>query len=171
MLPPGRQQHSNYVIFAVVCVTFFWTFLAPGSSLGVPALCRGPFHLPVLGRHWREAGQTYQQQFSAGRVVWPRLRLPLHRWVSFPGVTSSHCVPVSLKLSTRLNVSLQCLWCWEPVSQCRWAPIQTGCSSAASLGCSCSTAPTGKPTCQERCALACESTNDACFCFLSPFED
>lgn len=31
-----------------------------GSSLGVPAVCCGSVYLPVIGRHWREAGQTHQ---------------------------------------------------------------------------------------------------------------
>lgn len=40
-----------------------------GSPLGIPALRRGPLHLPVAGRHRREASQAHQQQLSTGGVV------------------------------------------------------------------------------------------------------
>lgn len=142
--------------------------LVPGAALGVPAVCRGSVHLPVAGRHRREAGPTHQQQLPAGRAVRPRLRLALHGSVpsrspvnlkAFFFFSSS-----SFKWTDGCNrclcpraVSLQCSWCWEPASRCRWAQTPTGCSSAASPGCSCSTAPTGRHTCRERCASACES--------------
>lgn len=51
---------------------------------------------------------------------------------------------------------LQCLWSWGRVLLCSWEPTQTGCSSAVSQGCSCSTALTGRPTCRARCASECK---------------
>lgn len=94
---------------------------ASGSPLGVPALRRGPLHLPVAGRHRWEAGQAHQQQLSTGGAVRPRLRLPLHRCVDQP-VDGAPCCPHSSAKSEISNWPLgllvwspQCSWCWEPV--------------------------------------------------------
>ncbi|KAK1901867.1 Choline/ethanolaminephosphotransferase 1 [Dissostichus eleginoides] len=54
------------------------------------------------------------------------------------------------------------------VLPCRWAPTRTGCSSAVSPGCSCSTALTGKHTCRERCASA-YLTQQRCRCVYQDY--
>lgn len=47
----------------------FSVCVVPGSPLGVPALCRRSVHLPISGRHRREASQAHQQQLSTGGAV------------------------------------------------------------------------------------------------------
>lgn len=51
----------------------------------------------------------------------------------------------------------QFLLLWELVSHVELDYTPTGSSSVVSLGCSCSSAPTGRPTCPGPCALACKS--------------
>ena len=57
--------------------------------------------------------------------------------------------------SLSVSVSLQCLSPLGRAFRAESDGTQTGCSSVASLGCSCSSVPTGRPTCLGHSASAC----------------
>lgn len=132
--------------------------------LGFHHECCGPVHLPVSGRHWREAGQEDKQQLASGRALRPRLRRRLHRW------SPDQCMREELVVffSTSMHVVfhfvclfaffyLQSLLPWEHVSRVELDYTPTGYSSAVSSECSCSSAPTGRPMCPGPSTLACKS--------------